>query len=169
MFRLAQTPTDELSKILPSMKWQAGGGRSAFLPLHKGLIVTTNGEEEAVANVEHDAGNVLGVTAVGSGDTFSAGISEEADETVIVTGSEEHLVIRTADGVDVGAIGTSGVDTLGLPKELAGSGCPDDWLGVGSTRGILLAVLSGEEEELVGTTVGTDVLGVSAPVKGHDV
>ena len=151
------------------MNLQADGGRSAFLPLHKGLIVTSNGEEVAVAKAEHDAGDVLGVTAVRSGYTLDAGISEEADETVIVTGSEEHLVIRTADGVDMGAIGATGVDTLRLPKELASGGGPLNWLGVGSARGILLAVLRGEEEELVGTTVGTDVLGMSAPVKSHDV
>ena len=152
------------------MKRQAGGGRSAFLPLHEGLIVTTDGEQVSVSGAEKDAGDVLGVTTERSGDTsLEAGVVEEADKTVIVTGGKEHLVIGTADGVDMGAIGASGVDTLGLPEELAGHGGPLSVLEVGAAGRILLAVFSGEEEELVSTTVGSEELGVSAPVEGHDV
>ena len=69
----------------------------------------------------------------------------------------------------MGTIGTSGVDTLSLPKELASYGSPFSVLKVGSTRWVLLAVFSSEEEEFVGTTVRTDELGVSTPIKSHDV
>ena len=61
---------------------------------------------------------------------LDAWVIEEVDETVVITGGEELLVSRAADGVDVGAIGALGVDTGGLPEELAGDGSPDSVLEV---------------------------------------
>jgi len=69
----------------------------------------------------------------------------------------------------MGTIGTSGVDTLSLPKELTGDGSPLGILIVRSARWVLIAGLGNEEEELIGTTVGTNNLGFSAPIKSHDV
>ena len=69
----------------------------------------------------------------------------------------------------MGTIGTSGVDTLSLPKELTGDGSPLSVLIVSSARWVPFAVLSSEEEELISTTVRTDNLGVSTPIKSHDV
>jgi len=105
---------------------------SAFLPLHEGLIVTTDGEETLVASAEHDTDDVLGVTAVASGLAFDARVVEEVHETEIVTSGEDLLVVGAANGVDMGAIGASGVDTSGLPEELAGGGGPLSVLEVGT-------------------------------------
>ena len=142
---------------------------SALLPLHEGLIVSTDGEESGVTGAEHDTDDVLGVTSETLGLALDAWVVEEVDETVVITGGEELFVLGATDGVDVGTIGALGVDTLGLPEELAGDGGPLNILEVGSAAWVLRAVLSSEEEELVGTTVGADELGVSAPVEGHDV
>ena len=145
-------------------------GFSAFLPLHKSLIVTTNGVESGIIRGEGNTDDVLGVTSEGSGrSTSEAGIVEQVHETVIITGGEQHLVVGATNGVDMCTIGTTGVDTLSLPKELASYGSPFSVLKVGSTRWVLLAVFSSEEEEFVGTTVRTDELGVSTPIKSHDV
>ena len=145
-------------------------GLSASLPLHEGLIVTANGVEVRIIRGEGNTDDVLGVTSEGSGLSASdAGVVEQVHETVIVTGGEQHLVVGAANGVDMSTIGGTGVDTLALPKELAGDGSPLSVLKVGSARCVLRAVFGFEEEELVGTTVGSEELGVSAPVKSHDV
>lgn len=110
------------------------------------------------------------MTAEGSGHTTSSdGVAEEVHETVVITSGDELAVGGASDGVDVSAISALGVDTVGLPLELAGLGLPLNWDGVGATVLVLLAVRDSEEEELVGTAVGADVLGVSAPIHGHDV
>jgi len=152
------------------MKTDGTEHASAFLPLHEGLIVTTDGVEVGVASTEHDTDDVLRVTTVGARHaTLAARIAEEADETVVITSGEESAVTGCAHRVDVSAIGAGGVDTLGVPSELDGLGGPCGAGGVGSARGILLAVGDGEEEELVGATVGADGCGSSAPVHSHDV
>jgi hypothetical protein len=142
---------------------------SAFLPLHEGLIVTSNGEEVAVISAESNADDVLGVTSVASGLTLDDGVAEQVHETVIISGSHELAVSRAANRVDVSSIGSGGVDTLGLPLELAGLGFPLGTLGVGTARWVLSAVWDGEEQKLVSTTVGADVRAILAPVKSHDV
>lgn len=85
-----------------------------------------------VASAEHDTDDVLGVTTVTSGSAFDARVVEEVHETVIVTSGKDLLVEGAAHGVDMGAIGTSGVDTSGLPEELAGGGGPSSVLEVGT-------------------------------------
>ena len=69
----------------------------------------------------------------------------------------------------MGSVGAGGVDTFGGPLELDGVGSPLRGGGVGSAGGILIPGGGLEEEELVGTTVGADVLGTVAPVQCHDV
>lgn len=144
---------------------------SAFLPLHEGLIVSTNGVEVTVILGEHDTDDVLGVTAVTAGlAALSARVAEQVDEAEIVSGSQKHAIAGAANGVDVSTIGASGVDTFSGPLELDSLGCPLDTSCVGSATLVLSPVaILGEEEELVSATVGAEVLGVLAPVKGHDV
>lgn len=143
---------------------------SAALPLHEGLIVSTNRVETLVVGGEHGADDVLGVTTVRSGlSTLSAWVTEEANETEVITGGEEHTIVGASDAVDVSTIGARGIDTLSLPAELDGLAGPDSAGGVRSAGGILLAVGDGVEEELVGTAVGADVFVVGAPIQGHDV
>lgn len=129
--------------------------RSAFLPLHKSLIVAANGVETGIVGAEHDTDDVLGVTTVTSGDALDAGVVEEVDEAIVITSSEHLFVAGAAHGVDMGAIGAAGVDTGRLPKELAGNRGPEGVLVVGTAGWVLVAVGYGEEEELVGTTVGS--------------
>ena len=112
---------------------------------------------------------MLGVTTVRSGLALDAGISEQVDETVIITGSHELTVVGAGNRVDVSTISAAGVDSLGLPLELACLGSPDGVDSVGTAGGVLSESFNGEEEELVGTAVGADILGLSAPVEGHDV
>ena len=143
---------------------------SALLPLHHGLIVATNREEFGVICGEHRTDDVLGVTAVRSGNTtLSARVAEEANETVVITGGQEHTIIGASNTVNVGTICARGVDTLSLPLELAGLGGPDSGSGVRSAGWILCAFGDSVEEELVSTTVRADVSVVRAPVQGHDV
>ena len=62
---------------------------SALLPLHKGLVIATDGVEVAVARSEHNTDNVLGVATVRTGPALDARVTEEADEAVVVTGGKE--------------------------------------------------------------------------------
>jgi hypothetical protein len=141
-----------------------------MLPLHEGLIVATNREEFGVSLAEHNTDDMLGVTSEASGEaTLSAGVAEQVDETVVVTGGQELLVVGASNGVDVGSVGARGVDTFGGPLELDGVGSPHGGGGVGTTGWILIARGDLEEEELVGTTVGAEVFGSGAPVQSHDV
>jgi len=67
---------------------------SAFLPLHEGLIVTTDGVEVGVAGAELDTDDMLGVTTEASWlTTAAARVAEEADKAVIVTSGEESAVV----------------------------------------------------------------------------
>ena len=143
--------------------------RSAFLPLHEGLIVATDREDSGVILAPKDTDNVLGVTTVRAWLSLDARVVEDVDKAVVIAGCEEHLVAGAADGVHVGAIGALRVDTGGLPEELAGDGGPLGVLEVGAARWVLLAAGNLEEEELVGTAVGANELGVAAPVKSHNV
>ncbi len=112
---------------------------------------------------------MLRVTTVASRSALDAGVSEEVDKAVVITSGEELTVSGAADRVDVGTVSARGVDTGGLPLELASLASPCDALGVAATRRILFAVGDGVEEELVGTAVGADVVGLGAPVKSHNV
>ena len=101
--------------------------------------------------------------------TLSAWVTEEANETVVITSGKELSVMGASNAVDVGTIGALGVDTLSLPLELAGLGGPDGSSGVRSAGGILFAGGDFVEEELVSTTVRADIFVLRAPIQGHDV
>ena len=74
---------------------------------------------------------MLRVTAVRSGlSTLSAWVTEEANETVVITSCQELTVIGASNAVDMGTIGALGIDTLSLPLELAGLGGPGGASGV---------------------------------------
>ena len=100
--------------------------------MHESLIVSTDRVKTGIILGEHDTDDVLGVTTERSGLGLDAGISEEVDETVIVTGSEELTVAGASNGVDVSTISAAGVDSLGLPLELACLGSPDGVDSVGT-------------------------------------
>ena len=71
------------------------------------------------------------MTAVRSGlSTLSAWVTEEANETVVITSGQELTVIGASNAVDMGTIGALGIDTLSLPLELAGLGGPGGASGV---------------------------------------
>ena len=112
---------------------------SALLPLHEGLIVTTDGEKSSIVGAEQNTDDVLGVTAVRSGLGSDAWIVEDVNETIVITSGEEHLVAGANHGVDVSAVSAAGVDTLGLPEELAGDSGPLGVQCVGSARWVLIA------------------------------
>lgn len=55
-----------------------------------------------------------------------------------------------------------------MPADLDSVGSPLNTLGVGGTVLVLSAVWDVEEEEFVGTTVGSDICAVARPVEGGD-
>ena len=110
------------------------------------------------------------MTTIGSGfATLSARITEEAYETVVITGGQELTITRAGNAVDMGTVCALRVDALSLPLELASLACPGGASGVRSAIWILIAVRDCVEEELVGTAVGADIFVVGAPIQGHDV
>ena len=67
------------------------------------------------------------------------------------------MIIVATNAVDVSTISAAGVDALGIPLELAGRRCPCSVDSVGTAGGVLFAIINGEEQELIGTTVGADI------------
>jgi len=113
---------------------------------------------------------VFGVTSEGAGNsTVSGRVSEELDETVIITASDEVSILGSADTVDVSTISTAGEDTLNIPAELGSLGGPNGTSGVGSTRSILAHTIELEEEKFVSTTVGANVRTISSPIEVGNV
>lgn len=113
---------------------------------------------------------MLGVASVHATVVAHAGwVSEKSYETVVVSGSKELAVVGSSNAIDVSAISALGVDSLNVPAEFHGGGCPVNAGSVGSSRCILRAVAGLPEEELVSTAVSPDPLVVLGPVEGHDV
>jgi hypothetical protein len=128
--------------------------------LHEGLVIATNRVETGVIGAERDTDDVLRVATVGSGlAALSARVTEEANEAVVIAGSQELSIRGASDAVDVGTIGARGVDALSLPLELACLASPCGASGVGSAAWVLIAVGDRVEEELVGATVRANVAG----------
>jgi hypothetical protein len=100
---------------------------------------------------------------------FTSWVSEEGNETVVITTDEELSIGGSSDTVDVSTIGSSGVDTLSAPLEFHSLSCPDNTFGVRSARWILRTIFSSPEEEFISTTVRSEILIVRAPIKSHDV
>ena len=89
------------------------------LPLHEGLIVTTDGPEVAVIWTEHSTDNMLGVTTERPWfASHAAWVSEDGNETVVISTGKESTVGTSANTVDVSAISALGVDSLNVPSEL---------------------------------------------------
>ena len=89
---------------------------SAFLPLHQGLVVTTDREKVAVIFVEDRAHDVLRVSTIRAWlGTLTGRISEECDETVIVSTCEKFAVMRSSDTINVGTVSSARVDTFSVP------------------------------------------------------
>lgn len=95
-------------------------------------------------------------------------VSEQSDESEVVTTGNEGLFGVSSDTVDVSAIGSSWEDTFGVPGELHCVGVPNGVDSVGLSRWVLFSSLGVPEEKLVVSTVGSDELAVGAPVKSND-
>ena len=67
------------------------------------------------------------------------------------------------------AISALRIDTLDVPSELNGRGCPNDFGSVAFARWILFAVIGSCEEQFVGSTVGSNPFVVRGPIECHDV
>ena len=138
---------------------------SAYCPLHDSLIVTSNGPEFASILVELNSYNMLGVTSEASWEASAGGwVVPNADETEVVTGSNELAVLGEVYTVDVGTIDVSWVDTSLGPSISGSVGSPDSLNGRGGSTGVLLARWDGEKEKLMSTANSLDVGTVAAPI-----
>jgi len=144
--------------------------RSASLPLHEGLIVTTDGKD--TVSLEHAVGDVLRVATVGSAlASLSDGVTEDTDVAPVIASKDKSAVFIASNSVDLGAILTSGEDAVNVPGELDSLGCPHDRLGVGDTSGVLINASSFTdvpEEELVSLAGRSKPLGVVRPIHSLD-
>jgi len=144
--------------------------RSALFPLEDSLVVTTNGEKTIA--LEKDTSAERGVSSEGSGSgSLSDGVSEDSHVVPVITSGDEVASSVSSDLVDVRSIGTSGEDTINVPRELDGLGGPHDRLGVGSTGGILsdaTVFTHVPEKEFVGLASRSEPLGLNTPVNGLD-
>ena len=117
--------------------------------------MTSNTEQPLAEAVSSELGsdNVLRVSSEASWHaSLSAWVSEKLDETVIVTGGDERLVLVEVDTIDMGSISSSWEESVNGPSELAVTGLPDGSSGVRCTVLVLSAVWDTEEEELVSVT-----------------
>lgn len=102
-------------------------------PLEQRLIISTNTEQEVIqaCSAEFDSDYVLGVASeTDRKRTFSAWVSEELDQTVVVTGCDEALIWACVDAIDVTSICSSWEEAVDCPAELAVLRCPDGACGV---------------------------------------
>lgn len=145
-------------------------GCSHSLPLHEGLIVTTD-REDAIS-LEDAVGNVLRVTTVGSAlSSLSAGVTEDTDVAPIISSEDKSAGLIASNSVDLGAILTSREDAVNVPGELDSLGSPHNRLGVGDTSGILVnasVFTDVPEEELVSLAGRSEPQGVVRPIHSLD-
>jgi len=143
---------------------------SALLPLHESLVVATD-REDAVS-LKNDVSYELRVSTVSSAlGSLSNGVTEEAYIAPVVSGQDKLSGGVAADTVDVRSIGTSGEDTVNVPRELDSLSSPDYRDSVAGTVGVLsnaTVFTDLPEEELVSLTSRSEVLGVGAPVHALD-
>ena len=100
-------------------------------------------------------------------------IAEHLNLTIVVaSGNKLQTVVQRTMGsicvVDVGAILLRLPDALYGPPENATLSCPFLVPRVSSTTGILRAIWDGVVEDLVGSVIGANHLGVHAPVDVKD-
>lgn len=96
--------------------------------MHDGLIISTDAEQVLceVASAEVNSHDMLGVSSETSWHaSFSAWVSEDLDEAIIVTSSNQRLVLITVDTIDMGTISSFWEDSVDAPAELAMLGSPD--------------------------------------------
>ena len=87
--------------------------RSQLLPLHEGLVISSHREDVAASFREGDTYDVLRMAAIRSGNTaISAWVTEQVDETVVVTGCKVLTVWGSSNGVNVSSVSARRVDTL---------------------------------------------------------
>ena len=101
--------------------------------------------------------------------SHAAWIIEQGHETVVISTSEKSSIVGSSHTVDMSAICALRVDSLDVPSELHGRGCPYDLGSVGPTRWVLLAGIGLSEKQFVSSAVGSDPRAIPGPVKGHDV
>lgn len=143
---------------------------STSLPLHEGLIVTTDGPKVEVVVSEHGTDNMFGMATVRAWSSSHAGrIVEQCHETVVISASKKLAIGGARDTVDVSAICALRVDSLDVPSELHGRGSPSDFSSVGPSRWILRDGIGLCEEKFVGSAVSSNPCIIFRPVKGHDV
>lgn len=83
------------------------------LPLHKGLIVTSYGVEILIILGELNSHDMLGMTSEGNRFVTSpARVSENVDETVVITSGNKSSICREVNSVDVGAVSARGEDAI---------------------------------------------------------
>ena len=127
---------------------------SASLPLHDGLIISTSGPDILIVIREDTASNMFRMSTVAAWiSTFTSWVSEEGNETIVITTGEELSVVRSSDTVDVSTIGSLGVDTLSAPLEFHSLSSPNNRFGISSARWILRTIFRHPEEEFISTTV----------------
>ena len=95
-------------------------------------------------------------------------VSVCADETVIITGSNEFLIFGHGARVDMGTITTWWEDTLNIPSKFTGLVRPNSSNGVGSTGWISLLGTNVEEQKFVSTTDGSDETSIGSPIDSSD-
>jgi len=78
-----------------------------------------------IVSGELDVSDVLRVASVGAWLVSLADwISEESDETEVITAGNKLVIRRAGNGVDVGTISSSWEDTFDVPAELDSAGSP---------------------------------------------
>ena len=95
-------------------------------------------------------------------------VSVCADETIIITGSNEFLIFGHGARVDMGTITTWWEDTLNIPSKFTGLIRPNSSNGVGSTGWISLLGTNVEEQKFVSTTDGSDETSIGSPIDSSD-
>jgi hypothetical protein len=120
--------------------------------LKKGLIIASNTEDVVCerSSSELDSDDMLRVSSVASWHrSFSAWVSEKLNKTVIVTGSNQGLILTHVNSIDMGSISTFWENTIDAPSEFAMSSCPISTCGVGCSTLVLAAIAGVEEEKFI--------------------
>lgn len=144
---------------------------SAQLPLHDGLIITTNTEEplSQVASAKLDSDHMLRMTSVARRHTsLSARVSENIDKAEVITSGDQILLLIHVYTVDVWTISFSWEDAIDAPAKLAVLRCPNGSSCVWGTRRILITRWNNEEEKLVAIADRSQISAILTPVHASD-
>lgn len=123
-----------------------------------------------VTSTELDTHNVLGVASERLRlDTLSGRVTEDVDETEVITSADEGLLLVHVDTIDMVTAGLSREDTIDQPAELNVMGSPKSALVVGGTAGVLITARKRtKEEQLITIADRSDALRVSAPIESSN-